>query len=182
MELVKITLPDGAIKEVAQGTTIADIAAMISNRLAKDAVCGRFNGELKDLKAPLMHDGALEIITVDSPDGLDVLRHTTAHVMAQAVLRLWPNTKLAIGPTIQDGFYYDFDMDHSLSSDDLEKIEAEMQKIIAANYEITREDVAPEQAKAIFAEQNAIYKLELIEGLQDNISIYRQGEFFDLCR
>ncbi len=182
MELIKLTLPNGDIKEVAAGTTIADVAASIGSRLAKAAVCGRFNGELKDLKAALTEDGELEIITTDSPDGLDVMRHTTAHIMAQAVQRLWPGTQLAIGPTIQDGFYYDFDIDRTLSSDDLEKIEAEMAKIIAEDYEITREELEPEEAHNLFKEQNATYKLELIEGLDDTISIYRQGEFMDLCR
>ena len=113
------------------------------------------------------------------------MRHTAAHITAQAVLRLWPEAKLAIGPTIQDGFYYDFDMDHSLSSDDLEKIEAEMAKIIAEDYQVTREELDPEDARRLFESHEDIYKLELIEGLDEQdktISIYRQGEFFDLCR
>jgi threonyl-tRNA synthetase len=182
MELIKLTLPNGDIIEVTSGTTIAEAAASLSGRLAKDAVCGRFNGELKDLSYRLTENGKLEIVTTDSPDGVDVMRHTVSHVMAQAVQRLWPGTKLAIGPTIQDGFYYDFDMEHTLSSDDLEKIEAEMAKIIAEDYEITREELAPEAARALFESQNATYKLELIEGLDEQISVYRQGEFVDLCR
>ena len=182
VELIKLTLPNGDIKEVEAGTTIADVAASIGSRLAKAAVCGRFNGELKDLHTALTEDGALEIITTESPDGVDVMRHTAAHIMAQAVQRLWPGTQLAIGPTIQDGFYYDFDIDRTLSTDDLEKIEAEMAKIIAADYEITREELEPEEAVRLFTEQNAAYKLELIEGLDENISIYRQAEFMDLCR
>ena len=182
MELIKLTLPNGDIIEVTSGTTIAEAAASLSGRLAKDAVCGRLNGELKDLSYRLTENGKLEIVTTDSPDGVDVMRHTVSHVMAQAVQRLWPGTKLAIGPTIQDGFYYDFDMEHTLSSDDLEKIEAEMAKIIAEDYEITREELAPEAARALFESQNATYKLELIEGLDEQISVYRQGEFVDLCR
>lgn len=182
MELIKLTLPNGDIIEVTSGTTIAEAAASLSGRLAKDAVCGRFNGELKDLSYRLTENGKLEIVTTDSPDGVDVMRHTVSHVMAQAVQRLWPGTKMAIGPTIQDGFYYDFDMEHTLSSDDLEKIEAEMAKIIAEDYEITREELAPEAARALFESQNATYKLELIEGLDEQISVYRQGEFVDLCR
>ena len=182
MELIKLTLPNGDIIDVTSGTTIAEAAASLSGRLAKDAVCGRFNGELKDLSYRLTENGKLEIVTTDSPDGVDVMRHTVSHVMAQAVQRLWPGTKLAIGPTIQDGFYYDFDMEHTLSSDDLEKIEAEMAKIIAEDYEITREELAPEAARALFESQNATYKLELIEGLDEQISVYRQGEFVDLCR
>ncbi|HOB08561.1 MAG: threonine--tRNA ligase [Limnochordia bacterium] len=180
--MIKLTLPNGDIIEVTSGTTIAEAAASLSGRLAKDAVCGRFNGELKDLSYRLTENGKLEIVTTDSPDGVDVMRHTVSHVMAQAVQRLWPGTKLAIGPTIQDGFYYDFDMEHTLSSDDLEKIEAEMAKIIAEDYEITREELAPEAARALFESQNATYKLELIEGLDEQISVYRQGEFVDLCR
>ncbi|MFY9563560.1 MAG: threonine--tRNA ligase [Limnochordia bacterium] len=180
--MIKLTLPNGDIIDVTSGTTIAEAAASLSGRLAKDAVCGRFNGELKDLSYRLTENGKLEIVTTDSPDGVDVMRHTVSHVMAQAVQRLWPGTKLAIGPTIQDGFYYDFDMEHTLSSDDLEKIEAEMAKIIAEDYEITREELAPEAARALFESQNATYKLELIEGLDEQISVYRQGEFVDLCR
>ena len=185
MKLIKLTLPNGDIKEVTYGTTIGEAAVSIGSRLAKEAVCGRFNGELKDLSWQLIHAGDLEIVTTDSPDGVEVMRHTAAHIMAQAVLRLWPEAKLAIGPTIQDGFYYDFDMDHSLSSDDLEKIEAEMAKIIAEDYQVTREELDPEDARRLFESHEDIYKLELIEGLDEQdktISIYRQGEFFDLCR
>lgn len=181
-EMINVKLPDGSVRKVEKETTIAQIAADIGPRLAKAAVCGRFNSELKDLSLPLVQDGDLEIVTIDSEDGLNVLRHTTAHVMAQAVLRLWPDAKLAIGPVIENGFYYDFDLDHSISSEDLELIEAEMQKIIKENIPISREEWDFEYAHKVFAEHDGKYKLELIEELDETISVYRQAEFVDLCR
>lgn len=182
MGQIQVTLPNGAIMEVDKGTTVHGVAKNIGNRLAKEAVGGKFNGELIDVTASLDHDGQLEIITTDSPEGLDILRHTTAHVLAQAVIRLWPDAKLAIGPTIDGGFYYDFDLEHSLSSDDFEKIEAEMAKIVAADYPISRKELEFEQANEIFKESSDDYKLELIEGLEGTISIYQQDGFTDLCR
>lgn len=182
MRQIELQLPDNSIRMVNEGTTVLDVANQIGLRLAKAAVCGRFNGKLVDLSKALTSDGTLEIITVDSPEGLDVLRHTVAHIMAQAVLRLWPDTKLAIGPTIENGFYYDFDSSHSFSPEDLEKIEKEMAKIIDEDLPIERVEVSAEEATKLFEEHNDIYKLELIAGLDEDISIYKQGEFFDLCR
>ena len=182
MRQIELQLPDNSIRMVNEGTTVLDVANQIGPRLAKAAVCGRFNGKLVDLSKALTSDGTLEIITVDSPEGLDVLRHTVAHIMAQAVLRLWPDTKLAIGPTIENGFYYDFDSSHSFSPEDLEKIEKEMAKIIDEDLPIERVEVSAEEATKLFEEHNDIYKLELIAGLDEDISIYKQGEFFDLCR
>src|SRR5690554_1760541 len=112
----------------------------------------------------------------------EVMRHTAAHIMAQAVLRLWPETKIAIGPVIKNGFYYDFDLEHRFTPEDLEKIEAEMEKIIAEDLPIVREELRNDEAVEMFAAQNQDYKLELLEGLDENVSVYRQGEFVDLCR
>lgn len=182
MRQIELQLPDNSIRTVEPGTTVLDVASGIGPRLAKAAVCGKYNDQLVDLDKPLEMDGSLSIITLDSPEGLDVLRHSVAHIMAQAVLRLWPETKLAIGPTIENGFYYDFDLNYSFKPEDLEKIEKEMHKIIAEDLPIKRVDVSAEEATKLFEEHNDIYKLELIAGLDEDISIYQQGDFFDLCR
>lgn len=182
MRQIELRLPDNSIRTVEQGTTAFDVANAIGPRLAKAAVSGKYNGQLVDLNKPLTNDGSLSIITVDSPEGLEVLRHTVAHIMAQAVIRLWPGTKLAIGPTIENGFYYDFDSNYSFKPEDLDKIEKEMQKIIKEDLPIERLDVSAAEATKLFNEHDDIYKLELISGLDEDISIYKQGEFFDLCR
>ncbi len=182
MNYINLRLPDDSIIEVKKGTTALEVANQISSRLAKDAVCGRYNGNLVDLSLPITADGTYSVVTIDSPEGLDVLRHTTAHVMAQAVLRLWPDAKLAIGPTIENGFYYDFDLKDSITPEDLEAIEKEIHKIIAEDLPIQRVEVSPQDAAQLFKEQGDVYKLELIADLNDRVSIYRQGDFFDLCR
>ncbi|NLY10421.1 MAG: threonine--tRNA ligase [Firmicutes bacterium] len=183
MEQIRVQLPDGSIKEVVKGTTVEDVARGISPRLLKAAVCGIVNDVKIDLSFPLEQDCSLTIVTIDSEEGLDVLRHTVAHIMAQAVRRLWPDTKLGIGPTIENGFYYDFDLKHSFTPEDLTKIEAEMEKIIQEDLLITREEISLEEAKKLFTDDGEVYKLELIDELKDQqISVYRQGEFYDLCR
>ena len=183
MEQIRVQLPDGSIKEVVKGTTVEDVARGISPRLLKAAVCGIVNDVKIDLSFPLEQDCSLTIVTIDSEEGLDVLRHTVAHIMAQAVRRLWPDTKLGIGPTIENGFYYDFDLKHSFTPEDLTKIEAEMEKIIQEDLLITREEISLEEAKKLLTDDGEVYKLELIDELKDQqISVYRQGEFYDLCR
>lgn len=179
---INLKLPDDSIMQVKKGTTVQEVAYQISPRLAKDAVCGRYNGDLVDLQYPINADGTYSVVTIDSPEGIDVLRHTTAHVMAQAVLRLWPDAKLAIGPTIENGFYYDFDLGHSITPEDLETIEAEMHKIIADDLAVKRFEVSKDEAAQLFKERNDNYKLELIADLDNEVSIYQQGDFFDLCR
>lgn len=179
---INLKLPDDSIMQVKKGTTVQEVAYQISPRLAKDAVCGRYNGDLVDLQYPINADGTYSVVTIDSPEGIDVLRHTTAHVMAQAVLRLWPDAKLAIGPTIENGFYYDFDLGHSITPEDLETIEAEMHKIIADDLPVKRFEVSKDEAAQLFKERNDNYKLELIADLDNEVSIYQQGDFFDLCR
>lgn len=183
---VQVTFPDGAVKEYAKGTTIEAVAESISSGLKKNAIAGKVNGKVVDLNYPLHDHTALEILTVENAEGLEVYRHSTAHLMAQAIKRLYgqQEVKLGIGPVIEDGFYYDIDMEQPLSSEDLVKIEKEMEKISQENLPISRRAVSREEAIAIFTELGDPYKLELIRDLPESaeISIYDQGEFFDLCR
>lgn len=183
MANVQVLLPDGSKMELPEGSRVLDLASAISQRLAKDAVAGKVNGELVDLSCVLEDGSQVEIITMDSPEGLEVLRHSTAHVMAQAVKRLYPEAKLAIGPAIENGFYYDFDVDIPFSPEDLAAIEREMQKIIEEDLEFHRETVAKDEALERLRSQNEVYKVELLEGFEDpTVSMYSQGEFTDLCR
>ncbi|KEQ23021.1 threonine--tRNA ligase [Paenibacillus tyrfis] len=183
---VKVTFPDGAVKEYPQGTTVEEVAGSISSGLKKNAVVGKLNGKLVDLSTPLEEDAALQIVTLDSEEGLEVYRHSTAHLMAQAIKRLYGNksVKLGIGPVIEDGFYYDIDMETSITPEDLGKIEKEMERIVQENLPIRRRVVSREEALSIFGELEDPLKLELIHDLPEDsvITIYDQGEFFDLCR
>ena len=183
---VSISLPDGSVREYAKGSSLEDVAASISSGLRKNALAGKLNGVAVDLSTELVDGAKVEIITGDSADGLEIMRHSSAHLMAQAVKRLYGNkeVKLGIGPVIEDGFYYDMDLEQSLNPEDLQKIEKEMERIIGENLPITRREVSREEAVAIFTELGDPYKLELIRDLPEDsvISIYDQGEFFDLCR
>ncbi|SDF83184.1 threonyl-tRNA synthetase [Fontibacillus panacisegetis] len=183
---ISISLPDGAVREYAEGSSIEDVAASISSGLRKNAIAGKINGKAVDLNTKLEDGAKVEIITLDSKDGLEIMRHSCAHLMAQAVKRLFggKEVKLGIGPVIEDGFYYDMDLEHPLNPEDLQKIEKEMERIIGENLPITRREVSREEAVAIFTELGDPYKLELIRDLPEDsvISIYDQGEFFDLCR
>ncbi|MGF2617338.1 threonine--tRNA ligase [Rossellomorea vietnamensis] len=183
-ESLKITFPDGAVKEFPQGTTTEEIASSISSGLKKKALAGKINGNLIDLRTPIKEDGPIEIVTPDHDDALEVLRHSTAHLMAQAVKRLYPDAKLAIGPVIEGGFYYDIDSEHSITSEDLPKIEKEMKKISESNIEVVRKDVSRDEAQKMYEDLGDEYKLELLEAIPEGeqVSIYEQGDFFDLCR
>ncbi|GLB58454.1 threonine--tRNA ligase [Cytobacillus sp. NCCP-133] len=183
-EVVKVSFPDGAVKEFPKGTTTEDIAASISPGLKKKAIAGKLDGEMYDLRRPIENDGAIEIVTPDSSDSLEVLRHSTAHLMAQAIKRLYKNVKLGVGPVIEGGFYYDIDLEESLSPEDLPVIEKEMKKIINENLEIVRKEVSRNEAVEMYKEIGDEYKLELIEAIPEDetVTIYEQGEFFDLCR
>ncbi|MGD6779827.1 MULTISPECIES: threonine--tRNA ligase [Bacillaceae] len=183
-ELMKITFPDGAVKEFERGTTTEDIAASISPGLKKKAIAGKLNGELIDLRSPINIDGEISIIMQDSDEALGIMRHSTAHLMAQAIKRLYGNVKLGIGPVIENGFYYDIDLEESLTPEDLQKIEKEMKKIVSENLDVVRVEVSREEALRRYEELNDELKLELIRELPEGetISIYEQGEFFDLCR
>ena len=180
---MKITLKDGSVKEYAQAMSVIDIAKDLSEGLARVACAGEVNGEVVDLRTVLEQDCELNILTAKDEKGLAALRHTASHVMAQAVKRLYPNTKLAIGPSIADGFYYDMEFEAPLTSDDFGKIEAEMKKIIKEDLKIERFTKTREDAIAFMKEKGEPYKVELIEDLPEGeeISFYSQGEFVDLC-
>lgn len=180
---MKVTLKDGSFKEYAQPMAVIDIAKDISEGLARMACVADIDGEVKDLRTIVDKDCTLNIFTAKDPEGLAALRHTASHVMAQAIKRLWPETKLAIGPSIADGFYYDIDRDEPVTSDDLAKIEAEMKKIIKEALPLERFELPRAQAIEFMKEKNEPYKVELIEDLPEDaiISFYKQGEFTDLC-
>ncbi|WP_256760427.1 threonine--tRNA ligase [Cohnella sp. WQ 127256] len=184
--VIKVTLPDGKIREVEQGTTIEQVAELISLSLKKSAVAGKINGIPVDLNRSIEEDSHIEIITLDSKEGLEVYRHSTAHLMAQAIKRIYGDqaVKLGIGPVIQDGFYYDIDIEKPLSIDDLVAIEREMGKIVQENLPIVRRVVSRREAKNLFEKLEDPLKLELIRDLPEDavITLYEQGEFVDLCR
>ncbi|MED3725574.1 threonine--tRNA ligase [Priestia filamentosa] len=184
-EVRKLTFPDGSVKEFEVGTTTEDVAFSISPGLRKKAIAGKINGKEIDLTAPIQEDGKIEILTQGSKETLEILRHSTAHLMAQAIKRLYGNdVKLGVGPVIESGFYYDIDMEESITPEDLPKIEKEMQKIVDENLQIVREEVSRDEAHKMFAEIGDNLKLELLDAIpaDETVSIYRQGEFFDLCR
>src|ERR671932_721098 len=178
--MAAVRLPDGRELAVEPGEKARDVAGKIGPRLLRDAVVAKLNGELIDLDAPIDCGGDFEVVTRDSPDGLYVLRHSTAHAMAQAVLELYPGSKLTIGPPIENGFYYDIDVAGRITEEDLPRIEEKMREIVARDLPIEREEVSKAEAEALY-EDNP-YKLEIICDLEDGyISIYRQGEFYALC-
>ena len=181
---IKLQFPDGAIKEFPKGTTTEDIAASISPGLRRNALAGKLDGQLIDFKTPISTDGEIAIITPDSPEALAILRHSSAHVLAQAVKRLFKDAKFGVGPVIDNGFYYDIDSSVPITADDLPEIEKEMKKIVNENIEIVRRDVSRTEAIEIFKEIGDEYKLELIEAIPEDeqVSIYEQGDFVDLCR
>ena len=178
-----ITLKDGSTKEYSEPKSIIEIAADISEGLARMACAGEVNGEVEDLRTVIDKDCNLSILTFNDEGGKAAFRHTTSHIMAQAIKRLYPETKLAIGPSIADGFYYDVDRDTPLTSEDLEKIEAEMKKIVKEDLKLERFELPRAEAIAFMKEKEEPYKVELIEDLPEDavISFYRQGEFTDLC-
>ncbi|MEW7622004.1 threonine--tRNA ligase [Staphylococcus aureus] len=182
MEQINIQFPDGNKKAFDKGTTTEDIAQSISPGLRKKAVSGKFNGQLVDLTKPLETDGSIEIVTPVSEEALEVLRHSTAHLMAHAIKRLYGNVKFGVGPVIEGGFYYDFDIDQNISSDDFEQIEKTMKQIVNENMKIERKVVSRDEAKELFS--NDEYKLELIDAIpeDENVTLYSQGDFTDLCR
>ncbi|MEC1595262.1 threonine--tRNA ligase [Bacillus spizizenii] len=183
-DMVKITFPDGAVKEFAKGTTTEDIAASISPGLKKKSLAGKLNGKEIDLRTPINEDSTVEIITEGSEEGLQIMRHSTAHLLAQAIKRIYKDVKFGVGPVIENGFYYDVEMEEAITPEDLPKIEKEMKKIVNANLPIVRKEVSREEAKARFAEIGDDLKLELLDAIPEGetVSIYEQGEFFDLCR
>ena len=183
--MANITLKDGAVREVAEGTTVLDFVKSFSNSLAKKALACKIDGETKDLMTVIDGDHQVEILTFEDEDGRWALRHSASHILAQAVKRLYgnKNVKLAIGPAIDNGFYYDFDMDHQLSTEDLAKIEKEMKKIVKENLAIVRKEITRQEALDFFNAEGESYKVELINDLPEDamITMYSQGEFTDLC-
>lgn len=180
---VKIILPDGSAKEYAAGTTLGEAVKKLSNSLAKKVLAANVNGELTDLREELVDGSEVAFLTFEEDGGKHTLRHTASHVMAQAVKRLWPDAKLAIGPAIDKGFYYDIDMEHTLTPEDLTKIEKEMSRIVKENLPITKSVMSRQEAIEFFKSKNEDYKVELIEDLPEDavISCYAQGDFVDLC-
>ncbi|WP_180522096.1 threonine--tRNA ligase [Staphylococcus haemolyticus] len=182
MDQINVQFPDGNSKAFDKGITTEEIAQSISPGLRKKAVAGKFKNQMVDLTRPLEEDGSIEIVTPGSDEALEVLRHSTAHLMAQALKRLYGDVKFGVGPVIDGGFYYDFDMDEKVSSDDFEKIEKTMKQIVDENHKIERKVVSREEAKSFFKDDP--YKLELIDAIpeDESVTLYSQGEFTDLCR
>ena len=180
---MKITLKDGSVMEFEQEMSVLDVAKSISEGLARVATSAKVDGDIVDLRTVLDKDCELEILTFDSEDGNGAFNHTAAHIMAQAVKRLYPETKLAIGPSIANGFYYDLDRETAFTAEDLEKIEKEMKKIVKEALPLERFTKSREEAIAFFKEKEEPYKVELIKDLPEGaeISFYKQGEFTDLC-
>jgi threonyl-tRNA synthetase len=179
--MAAVRLPDGKQLEIRPGDRARDVAGRIGPRLLRDAVVAKLDGRLVDLDAPLNGGGEFEVVTKDSPEGLEVLRHSTAHAMAQAILELYPGSKLTLGPPIEDGFFYDIEVAGRITDEDLPRIEERMREIVERDLPIEREEVSKKEAERLYADNP--YKLEIIHGLDDgDISVYRQGEFFDLCR
>lgn len=180
---IRVTLPDGSERVLAEGATVRDLAASIGAGLAKAAIAGKINGSEVDLAAPLADDAKVEIITEKSPEALEIIRHSTSHLMAQAVKDLFPQAKVAIGPAVENGFYYDFDVDHAFTPEDLEKIEARMREIAKSDLRLERQVLSKDEAIKLFSDMGETYKVELIEAIgDDTVSLYRQGDFVDLCR
>ncbi len=182
--MINVELKGGVVKEFDSNITPAEIAKSIGAGLYKSVCCARVDGEVVDLRTELTDDCKLELLTFDDPDGKKAFWHTASHVLAQAVKRLYPNAKCAIGPAVDSGFYYDFDVEKPFSADDLEKIKAEMKKIVKSGVELERFELSPEEAVAKLEEMNEPYKVELAKEHSDkgeNITFYKQDDFTDLC-
>src|SRR3712207_5503231 len=179
--MAAVRLPGGKELEIESGAKALDVAEAIGPRLARDAVVAKLDGKLIDLDTPLDGGGQFEVLTKGSPEGLEVLRHSTAHAMAQAILELYPGSKLTIGPPIENGFFYDIEVAGRLTDEDLLRVEERMREIVGRDLPIEREEVSKDEAESLYADNP--YKLEIIDELEDDeLSLYRQGEFFDLCR
>nr|WP_134113455.1 threonine--tRNA ligase [Hypnocyclicus thermotrophus] len=181
---MNVKLPSGDIKSFENSVNMFEIAKSISNSLAKKAIAAKIDGKLVDMTYVLDKDASVELITPDTEEGVDIIRHSTAHLMAQAVIRLFPETKVTIGPSIENGFYYDFDPKEQFTDEDLEKIEAEMKKIVKEDIKIEREEKTREEAIEFFENMGETYKVEIIKAIPEGevLSLYKQGEFIDLCR
>ncbi|MCU5026587.1 threonine--tRNA ligase [Bacillus cereus] len=183
-QMIEIKFPDGSVKEFVKGITLEEIAGSISSSLKKKAVAGKVNDGLYDLRRKIEENAEVEIITIDSNEGVEIARHSAAHILAQAVQRMYGDINLGVGPVIENGFYYDMDLPSSVNVEDLRKIEKEMKKIINENIKIERVEVSREEAAKLFQEMNDRLKLELLEAIPsgESVTLYKQGEFVDLCR
>ncbi|PGM46321.1 threonine--tRNA ligase [Bacillus thuringiensis] len=183
-QMIEIKFPDGSVKEFGKGITLEEIAGSISSSLKKKAVAGKVNDGLYDLRRNIEENAEVEIITIDSNEGVEIARHSAAHILAQAVKRMYGDINLGVGPVIENGFYYDMDLPSSVNIEDLRKIEKEMKKIINENIKIERVEVSREEAAKLFQEMNDRLKLELLEAIPsgESVTLYKQGEFVDLCR
>ncbi|MGE7873098.1 threonine--tRNA ligase [Bacillus paramycoides] len=183
-QMIEIKFPDGSVKEFVKGITLEEIAGSISSSLKKKAVAGKVNDKPFDLCRNIEENAKVEIITMDSDEGVKIARHSAAHILAQAVKRIYGNVNLGVGPIIENGFYYDMDLPSSVNVEDLPKIEKEMKNIINENVKIERVEVSREEAKKLFQEMNDHLKLELLEAIpnEESVTLYKQGEFVDLCR
>lgn len=182
MSTIKLKFPDGKVQEFPKGITPREIAEKVSPRLFREALGAVYNGQIWDLHRPIPEDGEIRLVTFDDPEGRHVFWHSSAHLMAQAIKRLWPQAKLGIGPAIEDGFYYDIDLDHPISPDEFELVEKEMARIVDEGHEIRRRELSREEALELFKKRNEDLKLELIQELEGDISAYEQAEFVDLCK
>ncbi|MEM8687750.1 MAG: threonine--tRNA ligase [Pseudomonadota bacterium] len=182
--MLNLTFPDGNSRDIESGLSGADVAASISKSLAKKAVAMKLNGELCDLSDPITHDAAIEIVTRDDEEALELIRHDAAHVMAQAVQELFPGTQVTIGPVIENGFYYDFARNEPFSPEDFDAIEKKMREIVQRNAPFTKEYWSREKAKEVFSEKGEAFKVELVDAIPEgeDLKIYHQGDWFDLCR
>lgn len=183
-QMIEIKFPDGSVKEFVKGITLEEIAGSISSSLKKKAVAGKVNDGLYDLRRNIEENAEVEIITIDSNEGVEITRHSAAHILAQAVKRMYGDINLGVGPVIENGFYYDMDLPSSVNVEELRKIEKEMKKIINENIKIERVEVSREEAAKLFQEMNDCLKLELLEAIPsgESVTLYKQGEFVDLCR
>ncbi|ANP81354.1 MULTISPECIES: threonine--tRNA ligase [Bacillus] len=183
-QMIEIKFPDGSVKEFVKGITLEEIAGSISSSLKKKAVAGKVNDGLYDLRRNIEENAEVEIITIDSNEGVEIARHSAAHILAQAVKRMYGDINLGVGPVIENGFYYDMDLPSSVNMEDLRKIEKEMKKITNENIKIERVEVSREEAAKLFQEMNDLLKLELLEAIPsgESVTLYKQGEFVDLCR
>lgn len=183
-QMIEIKFPDGSVKEFVKGITLEEIAGAISSSLKKKAVAGKVNDKSFDLRRNIEESAKVEIITMDSDEGVKIARHSAAHILAQAVKRIYGDVNLGVGPVIENGFYYDMDLQSSVNVEDLPKIEKEMKNIINENVKIERVEVSREEAKELFQEMNDSLKLELLEAIPngESVTLYKQGEFVDLCR
>ncbi|QVW36687.1 threonine--tRNA ligase [Geobacter sulfurreducens] len=180
---IRVTLPDGSERILAEGATVRDLAASIGAGLAKAAIAGKIDGVQVDVTAPLTDGARVEIITDKSADGLDIIRHSTSHLMAQAVKQLFPTAKVTIGPAVETGFYYDFDVETPFSPEDLARIEERMRELAKADIPVERQVLSRDEAVKLFRDMGEEYKVEIIEALpEESVSLYRQGDFVDLCR